>query len=216
MNSNGIEVRIDKDADGGQHLEYSALGAVFDFYFMIGSRPKETSVQYAELIGHAALMPYWGFSYHQCKYGWQDIYEVTGVIANYSAANIPLETMWTDTDYMKYRRTISLDPLRFPLSKGRQVVDYLHEHQQHYIVMVDPAVAPYPHTPFRQLIASGSFLRKRDGSLYTGAAWAGPSVFPDWFAPNTQGYWTEHFARFFNQSSPKMADTTGPRDDPLQ
>ena len=98
MNSNGIEVRIDKDADGGQHLEYSALGAVFDFYFMIGSTPKETSMQYAELIGHAALMPYWGFGFHQCKYGWQDIYEVTGVIANYSAANIPLETMWTDTD----------------------------------------------------------------------------------------------------------------------
>ncbi|KAK3715894.1 hypothetical protein LTR37_006877 [Vermiconidia calcicola] len=200
MNSNGIEVKIDKDTDGGQYLEYNALGGVFDFYFMIGSTPKKTSMQYAELIGHAALMPYWGFGFHQCKYGWQDIYEVAGVVANYSAANIPLETMWTDIDYMKYRRTMSLDPLRFPLSKVRQVVDYLHEHQQHYIVMVDPAVARYPYTPFQQGISSDSFLRKQDGSLYTGVVWAGPSVFPDWFAPNTQDYWTEQFARFFSES----------------
>jgi len=26
----------------------------------------------------------------------QDVYEVAAVVANYSASNIPLETMWTD------------------------------------------------------------------------------------------------------------------------
>lgn len=97
--------------DSGHYLEYNSLGGIFDFYFMSGSDPKNVSTQVAKTIGYPALMPYWGFGFHQCRYGYQDVYEVAGVIANYSAADIPLETMWTDIDYMDYRRTLSLDPV---------------------------------------------------------------------------------------------------------
>ena len=62
------------------------------------------------------------------------------MVANYSNANIPLETMWTDIDYMDKRRIFTLDPERFPLKKMRELVSYLHDHNQQYIVMVDPAV----------------------------------------------------------------------------
>jgi hypothetical protein len=40
---------------------------------------------------------------------------------------------------MYLRRVFTLDPERFPLHLVRELVDYLHAHQQHYIVMVDPA-----------------------------------------------------------------------------
>jgi alpha-glucosidase len=62
-------------------------------------------------------------------------------VLNYSQAAIPLETMWTDIDYMDGRKVFTLDPQRFPLHKMRQLVTYLHDHDQHYIVMVDPAVS---------------------------------------------------------------------------
>ena len=52
-----------------------------------------------------------------------------------------METMWTDIDYMDARKTFTLDPKRFPLHKMRELVDYLHDHDQKYIVMVDPAVS---------------------------------------------------------------------------
>lgn len=78
---------------------------------------------------------------HQCRYGYRDVYQVAEVVYNYTKAGIPLETMWTDIDYMDRRRVFSLDPDRFPLEKMRELVGYLHDHDQHYIVMVDPAVS---------------------------------------------------------------------------
>ncbi|KAJ6024691.1 alpha-glucosidase [Penicillium herquei] len=95
LNSNGMDIAIDKD-DDGQFLEYKTLGGVLDFYFLAGPTPKDVAVQYSETVGKAVMMPYWGFGFHNCRYGYQDIFEVAEVIANYSAANIPLETQWTD------------------------------------------------------------------------------------------------------------------------
>ncbi|KAK5169379.1 uncharacterized protein LTR77_005354 [Saxophila tyrrhenica] len=200
MNSNGAKVNIVNDPEIGQYVEYNSLGGVLDFYFMNGDTPKEATTQYAELIGYPALMPWWGFGYHQCRYGMVDVWEVAGVVANYSAADIPLEVMWTDIDYMDYRRSLSLDPLRFPLDTMQQMVDTLHARQQKYIMMVDPAMAKYPYEPFRHGENLDAFMQTDNGT-YTGVVWAGPSVFPDWFAPNTQQYWNEEFNRFFNAES---------------
>lgn len=106
LNSNGMDIKIDKD-ESGQYLEYNTLGGVFDFYFMAGPTLVDVARQYADVVGHPAEMPYWGLGFHNCRYGYQDAYEVAEVVYNYSQAGIPLETMWTDIDYM-YRRRVSL------------------------------------------------------------------------------------------------------------
>ncbi|KAL2864532.1 Alpha/beta-glucosidase agdC [Aspergillus lucknowensis] len=198
LSSNGMDVKIDKDRDGVQFLEYNILGGVLDFYFLAGPSPKDVSMQYAEVAGLPAMVPYWGFGFHQCRYGYRDIFEVAAVVHNYSQANIPLETMWTDIDYMDRRKVFTLDAQRFPLHKVRALVDYLHQHDQHYIVMVDPAVAHADDPPFTRGVEQDIFLRNLDGSLYEAVVWPGPTVFPDWFHPNTRDYWINEFALFFN------------------
>lgn len=61
LNSNGMDIMIDKDDEGQQYLEYNTLGGVFDFYFFSGPTPKEVAQQYAEVAGLPAMIPYWGF-----------------------------------------------------------------------------------------------------------------------------------------------------------
>ncbi|KAE8392352.1 putative alpha/beta-glucosidase agdC [Aspergillus alliaceus] len=198
LNSNGMDVFIDKTKDGKQYLEYNSLGGVFDFYFFTGSNPKEASIEYSKIVGLPAMQSYWTFGLHQCRYGYRDVYQVAEVVYNYSKAGIPLETMWTDIDYMDRRRVFSLDPERFPLEKMRELVGYLHDHDQHYIVMVDPAVSVSDNGAFNRASEKGVFLKTQNGSIYEGAVWPGVTAYPDWFHPDIQDYWNSEFDIFFD------------------
>jgi alpha-glucosidase len=61
LNSNGMDIKIDKSDDGKQYLEYNTLGGVLDFYFMAGPTPKDVSVQYSEVVGLPVMQSYWTF-----------------------------------------------------------------------------------------------------------------------------------------------------------
>lgn len=93
LNSNGMDIKINND--NGQYLEYNVIGGVFDFYFMAGPAPYDVAREYSEITQKPAMMPYWGLGFHQCRFGYKSVDEVRAVVANYSKANIPLETMWT-------------------------------------------------------------------------------------------------------------------------
>lgn len=153
LNSNGMDIKINKD--NGQYLEYNTIGGIIDLYFLAGPAPFDVSREYSEITSKAAMMPYWGFGFHNCRFGYSSADEVAAVVANYSAASIPLETMWTgmylanylacralnevDIDYMDQYKVFTLGAT-FPLDKMRSLVDNLHSNDQHYIVMVDPGM----------------------------------------------------------------------------
>lgn len=155
LNSNGMDIKInDTENSDLTTLEYNAIGGILDFYFLAGSEsdPSEVARQYAEIVGNPAEMPYWSFGFHQCRYNYKgdlgktkislmdmvlilfrtDFVNIAEVITNYSKAGIPLETMWTDIDYMYKRWIFTNDPQYFPTNRMREIVDYLHSHEQQY------------------------------------------------------------------------------------
>ena len=200
LNSNGMDIKINDTAE--QYLEYNTLGGVLDFYFLAGPTPIEVSQQVADVVGLPAMMSYWHFGFHQCRYGYRDVYNVAEVVYNYSVAEIPLETQWIDIDYMDSRKVFTLDPTHYPLPKARELADYLHEHDQHLIVMVDPAVAYQDYPAFNTGRDQDVFLKyPTNGSIYEGVVWPGVTAFPDWFHPNTQSWWNTEFATFFSADS---------------
>ncbi|CBX98711.1 similar to alpha-glucosidase [Plenodomus lingam JN3] len=195
LNSNGMDIKINDD--DGQYLEYNVIGGVIDLYFMAGPGPFDVARQYSEISQKAAMMPYWGFGFHQCRFGYDSVEALADVVANYSKANIPLETMWTDIDYMDNFKVFTLGE-NFPLKKMRALVNNLHSKSQHYIVMVDPAVAKQDYAAYNNGVKGDIFLKNPDGSIFEGRVWPGVTAFPDWFHSNVQDYWDYEFATFFD------------------
>ena len=69
---------------------------------------------------------------------------------------------------MDARKVFTLDPDRFPLEKMQALVSYLHQRQQHYIVMVDPAVSYSDNPAFNNGVDLDIFLKENNGSIYKG------------------------------------------------
>ncbi|KAI5776670.1 glycosyl hydrolases family 31-domain-containing protein [Geopyxis carbonaria] len=200
LNSNGMDIKLD-EVKGAGKLEYNIIGGIIDLYFVAGPTPEKVAQQYSEISGKPTLTPYWGLGNHQCRYGYRDWIDVAEVVANYSSAGIPLETMWTDIDYMYERWVFTLDPDRFPLDKMRTIVDRLHANKQNYIVMVDPAIAYQDYDTFNRGVDDGVFLKESDGTIHKGVVWPGVTVFPDWFHPNVTAFWNNEFAQFFDKDA---------------
>jgi alpha-glucosidase len=96
LNSNGMDVRIDNSDARGQYLQYNVLGGIVDLYILSGPTPFDLARQYSAVSGTPVMMPYFGLGSHQCRHGYKNVGELEAVVANYSAADIPLETMWVD------------------------------------------------------------------------------------------------------------------------
>ncbi|OTB06995.1 glycoside hydrolase family 31 protein [Hypoxylon sp. CI-4A] len=202
LNSNGMNININQTDVGDRFLEYNTIGGVLDFYFLAGPTPSDVSQQYAEVVGLPAMMSYWTFGFHQCKYGYWDVNYAAEVVGNYSAANIPLETLWADIDYMDLRQVFTTDPERFPLHKMRELVETLHQRDQHYIMMLDPGIHRLGnYSTFARGEEKDVFLKADDGSDYRGVQWAGEVVWPDWISSNTQDWWTNEISLFFDPES---------------
>ncbi|KAG6899905.1 hypothetical protein C0993_005484 [Termitomyces sp. T159_Od127] len=210
LNSNGMDIKLTNT--GGAALEYNVIGGVLDFYFLAGSTtdPSEVARQYAEIVGTPAEVPYWSFGFHQCRFGYKDFVNVAAVISNYSAAGIPLETMWTD---------IGTQPLIFSLVGVEPICTRLYgqkenfysrpfllplEQNEGHFLMNDPAVAFTPgedYATFNRGAELDVWLKAANGSDSLGLVWPGVTVFPDWFHPNISKFWNNEFEIFYDPAT---------------
>lgn len=194
-NSNGLDVIV----SSGQ-VTFRSIGGVLDLYVFVGPDPEQVTQQYHQVVGFPHMPPFWALGWHQCRYGYPNIQTVEQVVQNYSAAQIPLDTIWTDIDHMSQYEDFTWDPVNYPQSQVASFVQQLHANNQQYVVIVDPGIhirKGYP--AYDQGVSNNLFIKQSDGKTdFTGVVWPGSTVFPDWFNPKTQAWWTNQISGFLS------------------
>ncbi|RVX72685.1 hypothetical protein B0A52_04083 [Exophiala mesophila] len=198
-NAHGQEVLL-RDAN----VTWRTLGGSIDLYFFSGPTQPEVTRQYLQVIGQPVLQPYWGFGFHQCRWGYQNWSVTEEVVNKYEQFGIPLETIWNDIDYMNQYRDFDNDDTRFGYSEGREFLQRLHDGGRHYIPIIDSAIyVPNPenssdaYSTFDNGNKSNSFLLNPDGSLYIGSVWPGYTVFPDWLTTASHDWWKNEIVTYY-------------------
>ncbi|KAJ6533997.1 glycoside hydrolase family 31 protein [Mycena vulgaris] len=215
FSSSGADILLLTPPESMQSLvQYRMIGGVLDLYFFSGPSAPAVIEQYGALVGLPAWLPSWAFGFHlsdlHLRWGYLSLNETMEQVKNMRAANIPLEgeplnkptlpihklMMWNDIDLYHAFRDFTSDPVSFPGDEMREFIRELASNNQHYIPILDAAVAHVTNStdvydPYTKGHELGTFVKNPDGSEYIGQVWPGYTVFPDWFANKTQQWWTE-------------------------
>ncbi|KAK3330083.1 putative alpha-glucosidase precursor [Apodospora peruviana] len=187
-------------------ISWRTIGGSIDLYFYSGpSAPDVIKSYQLSATGLPAMQQYWTLGYHQCRWGYENWTVLQDVVDNFAKFEIPLETIWTDIDYMKSYRDFDNDPIRYSYAEGAEFLARLHKNKQHYVPIVDSAIyAPNPdnasdaYPTYNRGVDAKAFVMNPDGSIYYGAVWPGYTVFPDWVGAVLNGsgtidWWINEF-----------------------
>jgi alpha-glucosidase len=185
------------------NVTWRTIGGSIDLYFFSGPTQPEVTRQYLDVIGKPVMQQYWGFGFHQCRWGYQNWSVTEGIVNSYEEFGLPLEVIWNDIDYMKQYRDFDNDPQTFPYDEGREFLQRLHDGGRHYIPIIDAAIYhPDPanqsdaYPVFDDGAATDSYLLNPDQSLYIGAVWPGYTVFADLLKPAAHDWWRDQIVKY--------------------
>ncbi|KAF2767294.1 hypothetical protein EJ03DRAFT_366085 [Teratosphaeria nubilosa] len=197
------------------NITYRTLGGSIDLYFLTGqddsgsSSALETIRQFTTgCVGLPAMQQFWTFGFHQCRWGYQNISVMYGVVQGYKDADIPLECIWNDIDIYDLYRDFTNDPNTFPVPEMQQFVATLHANGQHYVPIVESnTYAPNPdnasdvYAPWSRAADLGAFIRDpTTGGFYYGDNWPGFSSWADWLLESSQDWWTSELVAWHNDT----------------
>jgi len=182
-----------------------ATGGAGDLYVMTAVSPEEVTKMYHSIVGTPVLTPQWALGWHQCRWGYNTTDALKEVVANYSAAGIPLDTQWSDIDYMKDYRDFTYDKVNFD-GLGDFVKD-LHDKQMHYIPIIDAGIAireneqqdGEKYEAYMDGMQEDIFIKDPEGKVAVGQVWATDAAFPDFFNPKTSAWWSKWLTNFHNE-----------------
>eukprot|EP01022_Parablepharisma_sp_SALTPOND_P027678 TRINITY_DN6732_c0_g1_i1.p1 TRINITY_DN6732_c0_g1~~TRINITY_DN6732_c0_g1_i1.p1 ORF type:complete len:929 (+),score=74.82 TRINITY_DN6732_c0_g1_i1:46-2787(+) len=200
LNSNNQDANITRRDDGTANVYHKMIGGVFDMYFFYSGKAEDVIRKYHDLIGRPYVPPFWSLGFHMCRYGWKSLGVVKEVVAKFDQADIPLEVVWGDIDYMQDYADFTIDQVNY---KGLgEFVNVLHKRKMKWVPIIDAGLK-YDITDkyFKKGEENGAFIKSAwTSSTLIGTVWPGSAVFLSWYSPVSTEIWHEGLSDLFAQA----------------
>lgn len=158
-----------------------------DVYIVEGETLREIVRNFRSIIGMSYIAPKWAFGFMQSRWSYFTKDDVVKIADSYENAQIPLDAIFLDIDYMERFKDFSLNDERFP--DFAQFVSYMKSRGIRLVPIIDAAVKVEDgYDVYEEGKENGYFCKDENGDDYIVAVWPGKAVFPD-FLNDKAGKW---------------------------
>ncbi|MGN0498618.1 MAG: TIM-barrel domain-containing protein [Acutalibacteraceae bacterium] len=175
-----IPGRVDFDicAESFDTLEIAAEDSNLYFYEITGESIRDIVRQFRKMIGKSYTPPLWAFGYQQCRWSYPDEASVRAVAKGYKDADIPLDSIYLDIDYMERFKDFTVDGEKFPDLPA--LAAELKSEGIHLVPIIDAGVKIEDgYDIYEEGVEKGHFCKDENGENYVTAVWPGKTMFPD-------------------------------------
>lgn len=161
---------------------------------LAGESAYAVAKEFLSLIGQSHIPPLWAFGFGQSRWGYKNRKDIDAVADGYRNANIPLDWICMDIDYMDRFIDFTVNSKRFPDLKG--YAETLKQRGIRLVPIIDAGVKIEPgNDTYDQGVKNGYFCTNHEGEPFKAAVWPGMTHFPDFFQPEAREWFGNEYRK---------------------
>ncbi|VDO98777.1 unnamed protein product [Soboliphyme baturini] len=165
---------------------------IIDLFVLFGPTPSDVFHQYSSLTGVMPLPPLFSIAYHQCRWNYNDMDDVSKVDAGFDEHDIPYDVLWLDIEHTDGKKYFTWDPVKF--SEPLKMISALSAKGRKMVVVSDPHIKKDENwNLYLEALQKGYYVNASDGKVFDGWCWPGASVYPDFVNPEVRNYYSSKF-----------------------
>lgn len=162
-------------------------------YIITGENEKDIVKQFRKIIGKSYVPPLWAFGYGQSRWGYKNEQDIRTVAEKYKSADIPIDSIYLDIDYMERYKDFTIDKERFP--NFESLVKDMKSQGIHLVPIIDAGVKiEKDYNVYEEGVKENYFCKDVDGNDFVGAVWPGRVHFPDFLQPSTRKWFGKKYS----------------------
>jgi alpha-glucosidase len=181
---------FDFGKESQDYFSFGAEGGELNYYFIAGPEPKKIIEAYTAMTGRSPLPPLWTLGYQQSRYSYYPEARAREIVKTLREKKIPADAIYFDIDYQQGNAPFTINREYFPTFE--KMISDFRAQGMHTILITDLHIKKDPnhgYAPYDSGMKNDVFVKNRDGSVFVGVVWPGPSVFPDFTLTRVRDWW---------------------------